>query len=241
LSEIKRSGKGFFAFPAGSQEAFWKFLKAHISTDASLSTRQRSTSLVPYCNDSVTRVVRNLWVPTEGSRDILQQAKGIILIESTQIRWFSRWSGGVGWSGRFEAQWRPRISKLRAKGLSDYHSNEIVVEAARWGPVGPIKRLVSRHVNSKRGADMQLLVWLKKGKKAARQRKSTSDKKERISYSNSGWWCRWEKWRWWRWWWVRTSHANHKSMWLLLGAQRTKSQKVGLNRRAIAYTVVGGG
>ncbi len=39
----------------------------------------------------------------------------------------------VGWSGGAEAQRRPRVSKLRAKGLSDYHSNEIVVEAARGG------------------------------------------------------------------------------------------------------------
>ncbi len=45
------------------------------------------------------------------------------MIESTQIRWF--------WSGRAAAQRRPRVSKLGLKGLSDYHSNEIAVEAAR--------------------------------------------------------------------------------------------------------------
>ncbi len=44
--------------------------------------------------------VRNLRVPTKRSRDILLQAKGITLIESTQIRCFSRWSGGGGWSSR---------------------------------------------------------------------------------------------------------------------------------------------
>ncbi len=65
------------------------------------------------------------------------QAKGITLIESTQIRWFSRWSGR---GGRAEAQRRPRVSKLRAKGLFNYHSNEIVVEAVRWGASGPNKR-----------------------------------------------------------------------------------------------------
>jgi hypothetical protein len=32
--------------------------------------------------------------------DILLQAKGITGIESTQIRWFSQWSGGGGWSSR---------------------------------------------------------------------------------------------------------------------------------------------
>ncbi len=62
---------------------------------------------------------------------------GIILVKSTQIRWFSRWSGGGGWSGRAEAQRRPRVSKLRAKGLSTYHSSETVVEAARREATGP--------------------------------------------------------------------------------------------------------
>jgi hypothetical protein len=93
-------------------------------------------------NDSVTRVVGKLRVPTKHSRDILQQAKRIILVESTQIRWFLRWSGRVGWSGRAVAQQRPRVSKLRLKGLSDYHSNETVVEAARQGANGPNKRLL---------------------------------------------------------------------------------------------------
>ncbi len=62
------------------------------------------------------------------------------MIEYTQIRWFSRWSGRGGWSGRAEAQRRPRVSKLRAKGLSDYHSSETVVEAARRGESGPKNR-----------------------------------------------------------------------------------------------------
>jgi hypothetical protein len=34
------------------------------------------------------------------------------------------------------SQWRQRVSKLRSKGLSDYHSNETEVEAARRGAVG---------------------------------------------------------------------------------------------------------
>ncbi len=46
------------------------------------------------------RVAGNLRVPTGCSRDILHQAKGIIGIESTQIRWFSQWPGGGGCSGR---------------------------------------------------------------------------------------------------------------------------------------------
>jgi hypothetical protein len=58
--------------------------------------------------------------------------RGIIFIESSQIRWFSRWSSGGGWSGRAIAQRRPRVSKLWWKGLSDYQCNEIAVKAARW-------------------------------------------------------------------------------------------------------------
>jgi hypothetical protein len=82
------------------------------------------------------RVAEILWVPTMHSRDIMQQAKGLILIESNQIRRFSKWQVGVGWSGRAVAQQRPRVSKLGLKEPSDYHSNEIAVEAARRGAMG---------------------------------------------------------------------------------------------------------
>jgi hypothetical protein len=63
------------------------------------------------------------------------------------------------------------------------------------------------------------------------------DKKARIASSNSGWQCRGEKWSQWRWWWwVRTSHADQKSMWERFGVLRVKRQKLGLNRRPNAYT-----
>jgi hypothetical protein len=71
------------------------------------------------------------------------------LIESTQIRCFLTCSGGVGWSGRAPAQRRPRVSKLGLKGLSNYHSDEIAVEAARWGPVGRVKWLLSQGIYSR--------------------------------------------------------------------------------------------
>jgi hypothetical protein len=45
---------------------------------------------------------------------------------------------------------------------------------------------------------------------------------------------------WWRWWWVRTCRANHKSMWQYFVVLRVKCQKVGLNKRPIAYTAGGG-
>ncbi len=96
------------------------------------------------------RVARNLQVPAERSKEILQQVKVIILIKSTQIRWFSRQLGGRGWSSRAEAQRRPRISKLRAKRLSNYHANEKVVETTRGGASGQIKRVtITKHLLKK--------------------------------------------------------------------------------------------
>ncbi len=66
--------------------------------------------------------------------------KGIILVESTQIRRFSWQLGRGGWSGRAIAQLRPRFSKLGLKGLSDFISNEIAVEVAGQEASGPNKR-----------------------------------------------------------------------------------------------------
>jgi hypothetical protein len=107
-----------------------------------------------------------------------EQAMGIILIESTQIRWFSRWSGGGGWSGRSEAQRRPRVSKLRAKGLSHYHSNETVVGQPEEGPVGQIKGYSHDMFTQKRRAEKQLLVSLKKGKRQPAREKAPQIKRK---------------------------------------------------------------
>ncbi len=72
--------------------------------------------------------------------------RGVNLVKSTQIRWFWRRSGRGGWSGRAVAQWRPRVSKLGLKGLSDYHSNETGAEAARQEARGPNKGLLSWNI-----------------------------------------------------------------------------------------------
>ncbi len=47
-------------------------------------------------------------------------------------------------------EWRPRVSKLRAKGLFDYQSTDTVVEAARLGASEQNKGLLSRHVYTKK-------------------------------------------------------------------------------------------
>jgi hypothetical protein len=54
------------------------------------------------------------------------------------------------------------------------------------GPVSQIKKLLSRHVYSKKKSWKTALSLTKKGQKAACQMKSTTDKKERIAYSNLG-------------------------------------------------------
>jgi hypothetical protein len=60
------------------------------------------------------------------SSDILHRPRGIILIESTKIIWFSRRSGGEGWSLLSEAKSlkttqvrRPVLSTLRFDGSCD--------------------------------------------------------------------------------------------------------------------------
>jgi hypothetical protein len=79
----------------------------------------------------------------------------------------------VGEAGpvRAVAQRRPRFSKLGLKGLSDYYSNEIAVEAARRGPVGRIKRATLMKFYLKRKRWTTALSLTKQGPQAARQRK----------------------------------------------------------------------
>ncbi len=70
------------------------------------------------------------------------------MVKPTEIRWFSRPSGGGGWSHRAVAQCRPRV----LKGLSDCYSNETAVEAARWEASGPNKRAtLTRYLLKKEG------------------------------------------------------------------------------------------
>ncbi len=78
------------------------------------------------------------------------------MVESTQIRWFLRQSGGGGQSVRDIAQQRPKVSKLGLKGLSDYHSNETAVEAVRREASGPNKGLLILNIYSKERAGQQL-------------------------------------------------------------------------------------
>jgi hypothetical protein len=100
-----------------------------------ITNTKQQASAVPfkfcYYKDSVMRVAMILWVPLCAQGTFCFEPRGIIFVESTQIRWFSKRSGKGGWSGRAVAQLRPRVSKLWLKRLSNYHSNEIAVEVAR--------------------------------------------------------------------------------------------------------------
>ncbi len=124
----------FPPFPAGSLVAFW-------------NPKNPSAALVPLANHIVQYQLNSIIPRTvsweqPGYYGFLLCAqgtfciRGITVIESTQIRWFSRWSGGGGWYSRAVPQRKPRVSKLGFKGPSDYHSTEIAVEAARWGARG---------------------------------------------------------------------------------------------------------
>ncbi len=68
---------------------------------------------------------------------------------------------------------RPRVSKLGLKGLSDYHSNEMAVEAARWEASGPNKRAtLMKHLLKRESWTAALSLTEFKGKRQpAREKK----------------------------------------------------------------------
>jgi hypothetical protein len=98
-------------------------------------------------------------------------------------------SGG-GWSGRAEAQRRPRVSKLRTKGLSDYHSSETLVEASRRGASGRNKRATLTTYLLKKGELKSSYLLDRKRAKGSPPGKSTMVKKERSLTLNFGCCCR---------------------------------------------------
>jgi hypothetical protein len=159
---------------------------------------------------------------------------------SPQMRWFLRWSSRGGWSGRVVAQRRPRVSKLGLKGPSGYYSNGIEVEVARWEASGPNKRAtITKYLFKERELDNSFNPnWIRA--KGSLPEKNTAIRKELLTLSpgnvaEGSWWS------WWRRWWVRTSWANHKSMWQCFGVLRVKRRKVSLNRQPGASTFWEGG
>ncbi len=115
----------FPSFPADSLVAFWNpknppaALLLHTNHPVQYQWNSRITRTVSWQQAGYY----GLLLCAQGT--FCSRPRGITLIESTQIRWFSRWSGGGGWSGRAIAQQRSIVSKLGLKGLSEYHSNKI--------------------------------------------------------------------------------------------------------------------
>jgi hypothetical protein len=83
--------------------------------------------------------------------DILHQAKGDHLgrVHSDQMVLETIRRGRL--VRRAIAQQRPKVSKLGLKGLSDCHSNESAVEAARRGACGLNKKGYSQEIFTKKG------------------------------------------------------------------------------------------
>ncbi len=158
--------------------------------------------------------------------------------QSAQIRWFLRRSGRGGWSSRAVAQRRPSVSKLVLKELSDYHSNEIAVEAARWGASGAIKGLLSQNIHSKKESWTTALSLTEQRTRSSPLDKNPIDKKKELLTLAPGDACRWEI--------LKTMMmmmmsenqlSHHKSMWQRFGVLRVKVAKASLNWRPSAYAV----
>jgi hypothetical protein len=90
------------------------------------------------------------------------------LIESTQSD--GAQDDQAGNAGSVEL--KPRVSKLRAKGLSDYHSRKTVVEAARLGASGPNKKGYSHDMFTQKGELISSFLLDRK-----RAKSSSSEKK----------------------------------------------------------------
>ncbi len=147
------------------------------------------------------RIVGNLRFPTGHSRDILLQAKGITGIESTQIRWFSRWSGGG--AGPVEhSSAEAKSLKTKGQGTVRLPPQWATTEAVRREGQRPNKGLLSWQLRK---------IWLEA------QWGKRPKKKDAYSMLQS-WSCRrgW-CWGWWSQWWVRTRIANHRSVWQRYG------------------------
>jgi hypothetical protein len=87
------------------------------------------------------------------------------------VKTFRNWLGKQFYLCFHISQQRPRFSKLGLKGLSDYHSNKIAVEAARQEPTIQIKKAaLTEYLLKKRELDTALSLT-EKGQKAAHQKK----------------------------------------------------------------------
>jgi hypothetical protein len=79
-------------------------------------------ALVGYQSRSIIAMIVSQEYPGDNGfllctqRTFCIKPKGIILVESTEIRWFLRLSSGGGWSGRASSSTEAKILKTRVKG-----------------------------------------------------------------------------------------------------------------------------
>jgi hypothetical protein len=106
----------FPSFPTGSLLAFWNPKKppAALLLPTNGPVQYQSNSIITIISWEQPEYYRFL-ICDQGTFCV--RPRGIILVKSTQIRWFSRWSGGEGWSSRAVAQRAEAKSlKTRVKG-----------------------------------------------------------------------------------------------------------------------------
>ncbi len=159
-----------------------------------------SLSLLNYCKEKVMRIVGNLRVLTGHSRDILLQAKGITGIESTQIRWFLRWSGGG--AGPVEhSSAEAKSLKLEAKGLSGCHPSGQQPRQPDGEARGQIKDYSQD--NLWKNTELEAALTGSTVRQKAKRRKMLtlcSNLEIAVGMMSRRWRCRW----------VRTTITDHK-------------------------------
>jgi hypothetical protein len=139
-----------------------------------------SLRLRDFCNDGIMRVVGNLLVPTGHSRDILHQAKGITRIESTQIRWFSRLSGGGSWSGRAQLS-GGQESQTKGQGAVRLPPQWATTEATRWGARRPNKELLSWQPTKRKQSLKQLWLEAQLGRRQPAKESNDWEKRKTLT------------------------------------------------------------
>jgi hypothetical protein len=106
-------------------------------------------------------------------------------------------------------------------------------------PEGRIKGYSRETATQKRELDNSSKPnWIKGKRKPAREKTPQIRKSYsfflRVMLADGRCWSQW------RWWWVRTSQANHKSMWQSYGVLGVQHRKASLNRQPSAH-IAGGG
>ncbi len=142
-----------------------------------------SLRLQDYCNDGIMRVVGNLWVPTGHSRDILLQAKGITGIKSTQIRWFSQWSSGGGWSGRAKLSGGQEC-QTKGQELSGCHPSWQQPKQPDGRARGPNTGLLSKQFTKRTQSLKQIWLEAQSGKRQPSKEITTEKRKMLTLCSN---------------------------------------------------------